>query len=96
MIYYFHKKPRLFIQALFDNGGCDLDLWKEVIETTVNAEAKTSLQLSSGTRKINCRYSKIYKPLAKKDKDKATWEYWDEEKAKPHNLSLTNISQPQT
>ena len=46
------------------------------------------------TRKIEFRYLKSYRPLARKDKDKANQEYRDQNKVKFYNLSFTNISQP--
>ena len=55
----------------------DRDFWKEIIEKVVNAQAKTSLQPPFGTKKIDFRYSKSCKLLAKKDKDKTNQEYQD-------------------
>ncbi len=71
-------------------------MWKEVVEKTVNAEAKTSLQLPSGTREIYSKCPKSYRPSAKKGKDEVTREYWHGNKAKFHNPCSTNTSQPQT
>lgn len=81
-----------------NNQESDLNLWKEVIEKAVNIEIKASLQPSSKTKEIESRYPKSYRLLAKKDKDKATWEYWDGDKykAKSHNPFPANTSQPQT
>ncbi len=42
-----------------------------MVEKVVDVEIKVSLQLPSKTRKIDSRYPKGYKSLAKKDKDKA-------------------------
>lgn len=67
-------------------------MWKEVIKKAIDVETKTSLQLLSGTRKIDSRCPKNYKLLVKKDKDEANQEYWDGDKAKPHNFSLANTS----
>lgn len=50
-----------------DNRGYDLDLWEEIVEITVNIEAKTSLQPSLGIRVIDSRCPKGYSPT-KKDK----------------------------
>ncbi len=68
---------------------------KKMVEAAVNAKAKTSLQSSSGTREIDFRYLKSYKPSVKKDKDDINWEHWDQHKnkAKSHNLFFAN-SQP--
>ncbi len=74
-----------------------MDIWDEVVEKVVDAKVKASLQPSSGTREINSRCPRAYKPSAKKDKDNANWEYWNEipkDKAKSHNSFFAN--QPQT
>lgn len=42
-----------------------------MVEKTINAETKASLQPPFGTREIDSRCPKGYKPLAKKNKDKA-------------------------
>ncbi len=78
-----------------DNQKYDLDIWEDVVEKTVNAKAKASLQSLSGTEEINSRYPKSYKPSAKKDKNKITREHRDknEDKAKSYNLSLTHTTQ---
>lgn len=67
-----------------------------MVEKAVNVEAKASLQPLFKTRKIYSRYLKGYRPLAKKNKDKANQKHWEENKANPHNLSLININQPLT
>ncbi len=101
LICYFREGLRPSIRAQLDNRGRDLDAWDEMVEKTVNAEAKASLQPPSGTRKIDSRCSKGYRPLVKKDKDNTYWEQRDEtsnkdkEKAKCHNL-LSSANQPQT
>ena len=56
----------------------------------VDIETKVNLQLSSKTREIDSKYPKSYKPLAKKDKNKTNWEYWDGNKTKSYNLPLAN------
>ncbi len=72
-----------------------------MIEKAVDTKVKTSLQASSGIRKINSRYLKGYKLLAKKDKDDANRVHQDEapnkdkNKAKSYNSSSAN-SQLQT
>lgn len=67
-----------------------------MVEKAVNIEAKGSLQPLSKTGEIDFRCPKSYRPLAKKDRDKVTWEYQDGDKTKSHNSSLANTSQPQT
>ncbi len=70
-------------------------------QKVVDIEAKASLQPPSGTREIDSRCPKRYKPLVKKDKDDAYRKQCDEafnrdkEKAKSHNL-LSSTNQPQT
>lgn len=87
---------RLSIQAQLNNWRHDLDVWKDVVEKAINVEAKTSQEPPFETKKIDSMYSKSYKLSVKKEKDGANWEYWDKDKAKPHNLSSANISWPQT
>ena len=43
-----------------------------MVEKIVDVKAKTSLQLSSETKKIDSRYLKGYRPLAKKEKEKTS------------------------
>ena len=76
-------------------------MWDKIIEKAVNIEAKTSLQLPFGTKKINSKYPKGYRPLVKKNKDNTSWEYCneafnkDKNKAKSHNSSFANQFQIQ-
>ncbi len=71
-----------------------------MVEKAVDVKAKASLQPPSGTRKIDFRCPKGYKPSVKKDKDDANRKHRDEapnkdkDKAKSYNSSSTN--QPQT
>ena len=75
-------------------------MWNKVVEKAVNAEVKTGLQPSIGTKKIDSKCSKGYRPSAKKDKDNTYWEQRneatnrDKEKAKSHNL-FSSTNQPQ-
>ncbi len=93
MIRYIQEDLRPSIRAKLDNQGQNLDAWDEVIEKTVNTEAKAGLQLSSGTKEIDSRCPKGYRPSVKKDKDDTYWEQRnevsnkDKEKAKSHNPS---------
>ena len=48
-----------------------------MIEKAINVKAKTNLQPPSGTREIDSRCPKTYRPLIKKDKDDAYWEQRD-------------------
>ncbi len=97
MIRYFREKLHLSIQVQLDNWGCDLDLWEEVVEKSVDAKAKANLQLLPGTRKIDTKYPKGHRPSAKKDKNIATRKHRDDNKDKAKSHSLFNAhSQPQT
>ncbi len=69
LICYFRETLRLSIQAQLDNHGRDLDTWNKMIEKAINAEAKTNFQPSSGTKEIDFRCPRSYKPSVKKDKD---------------------------
>ena len=78
-----------------------MDAWDKIVEKAVDVKAKASLQLPSGTREINSKCPKKYRPLVKKDMDDAYWEQRNKasnrnkKKAKSHNpSSFTN--QPQT
>lgn len=44
-------------------------MWDRMIEKTINAEANTSLQQPSGTKKIDSRYLKNYRLSVKQYKD---------------------------
>ena len=46
-----------------------------MVEKAIDKKVKASLRLSSRTKKINSRYLKSYKPLAKKEKNKTSKEY---------------------
>lgn len=74
-------------------------MWDKVVEKTVNAEIKVSLQLPSKTREIDSKCLKGHRPSAKKDKNNTNYKHWDgdkdKDKAKSHNLSSIN-SQSQT
>lgn len=76
-----------------DNREYDLDMWKKVVKKVVNAKTKTSLQLSSETRKINPRCPKSYR-LTKKNK--FSQNYWDDKTKSSHNSPPANASQPQS
>ncbi len=70
-----------------------------MVKKVVNIEVKANLQLLSGTREIDSRCPRSYRPSVKKDKDDVNWEYRDEtpkNKAKSHNSSSANQPQTQT
>ena len=69
MIRYFWEGLRPLIRAQLDVWNRDLDFCNEVIDKTVDAEAKTSLQSPSGTRKIDFWYFWGQRPTKKDDKD---------------------------
>ncbi len=59
----------------------------------MDVEAKTNLESPFGTKEINFRCPKVYRPSVKKDKEHDTnQEYWDREKdkTKSHNPSFAN------
>lgn len=69
-------------------------MWEEVMEKTVDAESKASLQPLSGIREIDSRCSKSYRLSSKKEKDEVSREHRDEDKdkVKSHNPLSTNTS----
>ncbi len=76
-------------------------MWDKIIEKAVNVEAKDSRQSPFGTREIDSRCPRGYRPLVKKNKGDANREHQDKalnkdkDKAKTHNSSFAN-SQFQT
>ncbi len=68
-------------------------MWDKMVEKTINTKVKANLQPFSGTREIDSRCPRGYRPSVKKDKDDANWEHWDEtlkDKIKSHNSSFAN------
>ncbi len=67
-----------------------------MVEKVGNIKVKTNLQPPSGTREIDSRCPKRYKPSVKKDKVDAYWEHCneasnkDKEKAMSHNPFSAN------
>ena len=62
LIRYFRKGLRPSIRAQLDARGRELDSWH-------NADVKTLLQLPSGTREIDAKCLRGYRPAKKEDKD---------------------------
>lgn len=60
-----------------DIKGRDLDFWKEAIEKVIIIEAKTLLQSSSSTYKIDSRYLRENRPAKKKKKDSEKTKFTD-------------------
>ena len=87
MIRYFRESLRPSIRAQLDIRDRDLDSWDEVVDKTVDAEAKASLQALSGTRKMDywCLWGQ--QPTKKDDKDSR-----DYEKNKSSQNPLANAS----
>ena len=62
-----------------------------MIEKAINVEVKAGLQPPFGTKEINFKCPKRYRPLVKKDKNNAYWKQYDEafnrnkKKTKFHN-----------
>ena len=53
MIRYFREGLRPSIRAQLDVRDRELDSWDEVVDKTVDAKAKASLQAPSGTREMD-------------------------------------------
>ena len=72
-------------------------MWEEVVEKTVDTEAKASLQPRFKTRKIDFKCLEGYKLSAKKEKNKASQEHKNrnKNKAKFYNFLFVNMSQSQ-
>ena len=68
MIRYFCEGLRPSIRAQLDVRDRDLDSWDEVVDKTVDAEAKASLQAPSGTREMDSQYLRGQRPTKKDDK----------------------------
>ncbi len=96
LICYLWEGLHSSIWAQLDNQGRNLDGWDKVVEKAVSVEAKANLQPPSGTREIDSKYLKGYKPSIKKDKDNTYWEHHneafnqDKDKAKSHNSFSAN------
>ena len=69
IIRYFQEGLRPSIRAQLDVRDRELDSWDEVVDKTVDAEAKTSLQALSGTREIDSQCPCGQQPTKKEDKD---------------------------
>ena len=69
MIRYFRESLRLFIWAQLDVRDQDLDFWNEVVDKTVDAEAKASFQAPFGTREVDFWCSRGQRPTKKDDND---------------------------
>ncbi len=63
-----------------------------MIEKAVDVKTKASLQPSFGTREIDSKCPKSYRPLVKKDKDDTNWKYQDEICNKDKNKAKLHIS----
>ena len=51
MIRYFRKSFQLSIRAQLDVRNRDLDSWNEIVDKTINAEAKTTFKLYPGQKR---------------------------------------------
>ena len=69
LIQYFREGLRPYIRAQLDVRDRELDSWEEAIEKAVDAEAKALLQPPSGTREIDAKCLRGYRPAKKEDKD---------------------------
>ena len=86
IIRYFRKDFRPYIWAQLDVRDRDLDSWDEVVDKTVDAEAKASFQAPSGTREMDSQCPQGQRPTKKDDKD-----FRDFEKNKSSQNPLANI-----
>ena len=71
-----------------------------MVKKAINAEAKTSLQPLSGTKKIDFWYPKGYRPSTKKNKDNLSQKHYNKvfnkEKNKAKSYNFYSANQPQT
>ena len=87
MIRYFREGLRPSIRAQLDVRDRDLDSWDEVVDKTVDAEAKASLQAPSGTREMDSRCPQGQRPTKKEDKDSRDYEKNKSSQNPPTNTS---------
>ena len=87
MIRYFREGLRPSIQAQLDVRDQELDSWNEVVDKTVDAEAKASLQAPSGTREMDSRCPQGQRPTKKEDKDSRDYEKNKSSQNPPTNAS---------
>ena len=69
MIRYFQEGLRPSIRAELNVRDRDLDFWDEIVNKTVDAKAKASLQALSGIREMDFRCPRGQRPTNKDDKD---------------------------
>ena len=69
MIWYIREGLRPSIQAQLDVKDRDLNSWDEVVDKTVDAKAKASLQALFGTKEIDSWCPWDQRPTKKDDKD---------------------------
>ena len=98
MIWYFRKNLRPFIRAQLDIRDWDLNFWDEVVDKTVDVEAKASFQALSGTKEMDSRYSRGQQPTKKDDKDSRDYEKNKSSQNPPANTSSSgtqsSLAQP--
>ena len=87
MIRYFREGLRPSIRAQLDVRDRELDSWDEVVDKTVDAEAKASLQAPSGTREMDSRCPRGQRPTKKEDKDSRDYEKNKSSQNPPTNTS---------
>ena len=87
MIRYFREGLRPSIRAQLDIKDRELDFWDEVVDKTVDAEAKASLQALSGTREMDSRYPRGQRLTKKEDKDSRDYEKNKSSQNPPTNTS---------
>ena len=89
MIRYFRDDLRPSIQAQLDIRNWDLDFWDEVVDKTVNAKAKASLQAPSETREMDSWCPQGQQSTKKDDKDSKDYKKNKFSQNPPANASLS-------
>ena len=89
MIRYFWEGLRPFIRAQLDVRDWDLDSWDEVVDKTIDAEAKANLQAPSKTKEMDSRCSRVQRPTKKEDKDSRDYKKNKSSQNPPINASLS-------
>ena len=96
MIRYFQEGLQPSIQAQLDVRDRDLNSWDEVIDKTVDAKAKASLQALSGTKEIDSWCPQGQRPTKKDDKDSRDYEKNKSSQNPPANTSSSGTQSSPT
>ena len=74
MIWYFREDLRPSIWAQLDIRDRNLNSWDEVVDKTIDAKAKASLQAPSKIREMDSQYSQGQQPTKKDNKNSRNFE----------------------